>query len=161
MAGRTEAKVNGEGATSWRDFVKARGLKLTGQRQAVVEAFCEIEGHVSLDELVSIVRMRSPAIGMATIYRTMKLLEEAGLAERHDFQDGAHRYEPTAGRKHHDHLICRGCGFIREFESEALEALQAEIARSFGFSITAHQHVIYGHCRDCQSAQPAVRKEKP
>jgi Fur family transcriptional regulator, ferric uptake regulator len=161
MPQRSERHLTADGSASWREFVKARGLKLTGQRQAVVEAFCEIEGHVSLDELVSIVRKRAPAIGMATIYRTMKLLEEAGLAERHDFQDGASRYEPTAGRKHHDHLICRGCGFIREFESEALEALQTEIARSFGFSITAHQHVMYGLCRDCQPAHSVVRKESP
>lgn len=143
----------------WMAFIRARGLKLTGQRQAVVEAFASVTGHASLEDIFALARERSPSIGLATIYRTMRLLEEAGLVERHDFEGGCARFEPTLGRRHHDHLICRGCGLIREFESDEIEALQATIADSMGFAILGHRHEIYGLCRDCFVKRAQAEKE--
>jgi Fur family ferric uptake transcriptional regulator len=143
----------------WRAFVRARGLKLTGQRQAVLDAFVETDGHVTLEEILAEARKKHPHLGLATVYRTMKLLEEAGFAERHGFEGGLARYERTEGRKHHDHMICRGCGLIHEFESEEIEALQSAVARSFEFVVAGHRHEIYGFCKTCARTKVKAVKE--
>lgn len=154
-------RTRGAFGADWRAVVHARGLKLTDQRQAVLDAFAEAKGHVSLEEIHALARKRSPGIGTATIYRTMKVLEVAGLAARHGFDGVAVRYERAEGRAHHDHLICRRCGLIEEFESDAIEALQVVVAGRLGFTILEHKHEIYGVCRACQSeARGDAAKER-
>ncbi len=96
----------------------------------------------------------NPRIGYATVYRTMKLLKDRGLALESHFQDGEARYESTLGMHHHDHLICEGCGKIEEFEETRIEALQSAVARQFNFSITRHKMELYGLCQDCQQQRP-------
>jgi Fur family ferric uptake transcriptional regulator len=102
---------------------------------------------VALEELLSAARSRNPSVGLATVYRTVKLMEDAGLAESHQFgQSGQTLYEISRDGEHHDHIICEKCGFILEFESEELEALQDVIAKRYGFRITNHRHEIFGLC---------------
>ena len=90
-----------------------------------------------------------PGIGYTTVYRTMKLLCEAGLAHEHNF-DGTARYE--IAHEHHDHLVCTRCGKIVEFECELIESAQDKIAAAYGFRVLRHRHELYGHCADCQRA---------
>lgn len=129
----------------WRDYLRRKGLKTTQQREAIVDAFLESSGHIALEELLSSARARNPGVGLATVYRTIKLLEEAGLAESREFGVGHTLYE-RALADHHDHIICRECGFIVEFESAEIERTQERIARELGFDIVSHRHEIFGLC---------------
>ncbi len=115
--------------------------------------FFEANRHISIEELFREVKRVNPRIGYATVYRTMKLLRESGLASESHFHDGEARYESTLGAPHHDHLICEACGHIEEFEESRIEALQAEVARRLGFRITGHKMELYGLCRACQKGQ--------
>lgn len=129
-------------------FMRERGLKQTRQREQILEAFLEAGGHVSIDDLLGRVQERMPGVGYATVYRTMKLLAEAGLAHERHFQDGQTRYEPVVADEHHDHLICTACGLIVEVEDPVIEERQHDLARRHGFRVTSHRHEIYGTCMD-------------
>ena len=91
-------------------------------------------------------RRKHPGVGLATVYRTVKLLEEAGIAAARHFGPGQTLYEIAEGRAHHDHLICDSCGFIMEFENDEIEALQDAAARRFGFNVLRHRHELFGLC---------------
>lgn len=132
-----------------KDHLHRQGFKSTAQRDTIVRAFFAAAGHVNLDELHRAVRQRNPRIGYATVYRTMKLLAECGLAVERHFRDGAAYYE-SGEKTHHDHLICERCGRIVEFEEDRIEALQAEVAVALGFEITGHKLELYGVCRACR-----------
>ncbi len=135
-----------------------RGLKSTRQRALIVEAFFASSGHLSVDDLLRKVRTRDDRVSAATVYRTMNLLAECGLAHARDFGEGQTRWEVAAGREHHDHLICTRCGDIVEFENDPIEALQEAVARAHGFAVTHHKMELYGICRDCRTA---ARRKKP
>lgn len=128
-------------------FITDRGLKLTRQREAILDVFVEADKHIDVEELFRRVKDRAPGIGHATVYRTMKLLLEAGLAQEHNFGDGVTRYERTARKKHHDHLICSQCNLIMEFSNQEIEELQEQIAARLGFRILEHKLEIYGDCQ--------------
>jgi len=132
------------------EYVATQGLRSTSQRDAILNAFIEAGQHLSADELYARVRKSHPRIGYATIYRTLKLLAEAGLAEERRFEDGFTRFEYKAPNAHHDHLICTRCGTIIEFENESIEALQQEVAGRKGFKVLSHTLEIYGICAGCQ-----------
>jgi Fur family ferric uptake transcriptional regulator len=133
-----------------------RGLKHSRQRNAIVETFYAMGGHVAVDELVARVRERDPRVSVATVYRTMKLLSECGLAAARHFGDGQTRYEAAMRRHHHDHLICTGCGAIVEFESERIEELQDRVARRHGFEVQHHRLEIYGRCAGCRQGEESA-----
>jgi Fur family ferric uptake transcriptional regulator len=133
-------------------YLSRRGLRQTKQREAILESFFAAEGHVSSEELHERVRKRNPEIGAATVYRTLKLLVEAGVARASTFQEGVTVYE-RAG-EHHDHLICQECGEIIEFECDEIERLQSEIARRHGYRLTGHRHHLFGYCPSCQGGAP-------
>lgn len=124
----------------------ARGLKHTRQRDSLLEAFFDAGSHVSVDELMRIVEERMGGVGTATVYRSLKLFVEAGVAHERHFQDGQTRYEPVLSAEHHDHLICTDCGRIFEFEDPVIEARQAAVAGQWGIRVTSHRHEIYGAC---------------
>ena len=131
--------------------LKSKGLKVTRQRELILESFLKTGKHIGVEELLLQVRRRSPTIGNATVYRTMKLFVEAGIAEERRFSTGATLYEAHDGDEHHhDHLICTSCQRIFEFENEEIEKLQDEVAESHGFKLTHHKMELYGLCRDCQ-----------
>ena len=128
-----------------REHIGKKGLRLTQQRLLISEIFFEQEGHhANIDELYQRVRKRNPSVGYATVYRTLKLLTECGLANSMQFGDGTRRFEPATD--HHDHLICTECGKIVEFENEEIETIQEEIATKHQFSLTSHKMELYGTC---------------
>jgi Fur family ferric uptake transcriptional regulator len=131
-------------------FMAKRGLRSTKQREQIVDVFFSQPDHVSIEELLSRVRERDPAIGYATVYRTLKLLTECGVAHERKFGDGLTRYELADDEAHHDHLICVECQRIVEFEEPRVETLQEEIASKHGFVVRSHKHELYGVCPDCQ-----------
>src|SRR5512140_2865631 len=135
----------GELRNRWRSYIQDRRLNTTAQREAIVELFLRTRDHVSIDELLSKVRKRQPRVGYATVYRTLKLLVDSGLAVERQFGDGQARYEVVGD--HHDHLICVKCSLILEFEDLEIERLQDRIAeRLGGFTVLRHRHELYGLC---------------
>ena len=131
-------------------YMAEHGLKSTRQRSLIIDTFFTLHGHLSVEELWSKVREQDAKVSVATVYRTMKLLQECGLAHARNFGDGQTRYEAAVGRDHHDHLICTRCGRIVEFENDRIEQLQDAVAKSHGFLVTSHKMELYGLCGDCQ-----------
>ena len=147
MAERSDFRPNDtdELKERWRVYIQDRRLNVTAQREAIVEQFLRTRDHVSIDELLLKVRKRQPKVGYATVYRTLKLLVDAGLAVERQFGDGQARYEVVGD--HHDHLICVKCGLILEFEDDDIERLQDKIAlRLGGFTVLRHRHELYALC---------------
>lgn len=130
--------------------ISAIGGKRSKSRTRVIEIFFRTGTHVTVEELTHAVRKRNRSIGSATVYRTMKLLARLGYAKEHDFGDGLKRYESNL-LAHHDHLVCRKCGGISEFEEPRIETLQEQVAKAHGFLPTMHRLDIYGYCRRCAS----------
>jgi len=131
-------------------YLSGKNLKLTSQRKLILHAFLEHGGHVSSEELYDIVKTDTPGIGQATVYRTLKLLVEAGIANEVSFGDGVSRYEHGDEEEHHDHLVCTICSRQVEFHDPAIEELQVKQARKQGFSLQSHRMVLYGICKDCR-----------
>jgi len=132
-------------------ILKEKQLKFTRQRELVLKALYEHEGHFSPEEIQRLIRAGSPEVnvGIATIYRTLALLEEEGLAESISFGKAGKRYE-IGMKKHHDHLICTKCGRIIEFVDEVIEARQEAVGEKFDFTITDHTMKILGICKECR-----------
>lgn len=135
----------------FRNFLRREGLKSTRQRDLIVSEFAQVRGHVSVEELLQRVRANDSGVGTPTVYRTLKLLVDAGLAGARNFGEGFARYEPL-GEDHHDHLICESCGRIVEFHDERLERRQEEVAASLGYRITHHRHELFGVCASCRQS---------
>jgi len=131
-------------------YLEKKNLKHTKQRDYILVAFLESKAHISAEDLYQKVREEKPGIGYTTVYRTLKLLVDAGIAQERRFDDGLTRYEVE--QHHHDHLVCLKCGNIREFESKLIEDAQEKIARDYGFKIVRHRHELYGHCPNCRES---------
>ena len=129
--------------------LKKRGLRLTTQRFAIAKTFFQTDGHLNADDLCTAVRVDHPAIGQATVYRTLKLLEEIGLASSSHFGSASARFEANDGH-HHDHLVCTECDTIIEFLNEEIESLQDRIAKQHGFVLTSHRMELFGLCKACR-----------
>ncbi len=132
-------------------FAAKRGLRSTRQRDLILDVFLSSHDHLSVEELYLKVKATNPGVGQATVYRTLKLFVEAGLAREMTMSDGQTRYEHLSAGEHHDHLICTRCGAIVEFEDATIERLQGEIALRHGFSITSHRLDLYGICPACKA----------
>jgi len=137
-----------------RVYLKDKGLHESKIRDLVVETFLGTDKHLGLEAILELVRKRDPGVGMATVYRTMRLLEEAGLAEGRHFGSGGTLYEVSGERPHHDHLVCQSCGVIVEFVSEPIEKLQDEVAAEHGFVLRQHRHELFGLCSQCAADRP-------
>jgi Fur family transcriptional regulator, ferric uptake regulator len=149
---RTTRPASEETGRVWKTFLVNKGLNASKTRDDVVAVFLETTTHIDLQSLHEAVRRRHPGIGFATVYRTMKLLEDAGLAHARRFGDAKETlYEVAAGRSHHDHLICESCGKIVEFVSPEVERLQDGIAVKHGFELNRHRHELYGRCGECRA----------
>jgi Fur family transcriptional regulator, ferric uptake regulator len=139
------------------EYLVQHGLKRSTQREVILDAFLRAGTHVSVEDLLRIVKRKDPAVGRTTIYRTLKLFQEAGLASELLVGSEA-RFEPLWNRDHHDHLVCVHCGEIIEFQSPEIETLQDDIANGLGFVIEGHRHTIFGRCQKCALKAPrAVR----
>ena len=131
-------------------YMDRKRLRSTSQRRLVTDVFFESSGHLSIEDLLAEVRLEDSKVGYATVYRTLKLLKECGLAYERHFGDGVSRYEVARDDEHHDHLICTECGRIVEFEDDRIEELQDSLAASYGFVLVRHKHELYGVCADCR-----------
>lgn len=138
-------------------YMARRGLRSTGQRRVIIETFFRQREHLSIDQLLRLVRETDPRVGYATVYRTMKMLAEGGIVHERKFGDGFTRYELADDDAHHDHLICLECGSITEFEEPLIEELQHRIAQRHGFEVTDHKHELYGVCAACREKRDAKR----
>ena len=155
----SDGKVETQAAlTRLGSWLEERGLKHSRQRDVIVETFYAMGGHVPVDGLVARVRSLDARVSVATVYRTMKLLAECGIAVPRRFDDGQTRYEPATGRSHHDHLICTDCGLIVEFTEPEIERLQDEVARRFGFRVESHKLELYGRCDRCRRGEAGSRE---
>lgn len=119
-----------------------KGLKLTDQRRVIARVLTAAHDHPDVEEVHRRSVVGDPRISIATVYRTMRLFEEAGIVKRHDFGDGRARYESTP-EVHHDHLIDMQTGKVIEFTNEQIEALQSEIARSHGYKLVSHRLELF------------------
>ncbi len=125
------------------DRCTAKGLRMTDQRRTIAEVLESATDHPDVEDLYARASGRDPNISIATVYRTVKLFEEAGILERVDFGDGRARYE-DAERDHHDHLIDLNSGEVIEFVDPEIEALQEKIAEKLGYRLKGHRMELYG-----------------
>ncbi len=121
----------------------AKGLRMTDQRRVIARVLSQSDDHPDAEELHRRASDEDPRISLATVYRTVRLFEEAGIIERHDFRDGRSRYEEV-GDEHHDHLIDLKSGEVIEFVNEEIERLQEAIARKLGYKLVDHRLELYG-----------------
>ena len=143
-------KSKGSAAERVASSLSGKGFKSTRQRDSIVRIFAAAAQHLSAEELYALVKKAEPGIGYATVYRTLRLLSESGLAHESRFEDGFTRYELSDSNAHHDHIICTGCGQIIEFENSEIEKIQQAIAKKNQFLVTSHKHEIYGLCSGCR-----------
>ncbi len=134
----------------FRLYLKEKDLKLTAQRELILEVFLNHRGHISAEELFGKAREKQSHVGFATVYRTLKHMTRCGLARELDFGDGRIKYEPEYNHQHHDHMICNQCGAYIEFLNPQIEELQEQVSRKHGFKITSHRMQLYGLCQKCQ-----------
>lgn len=134
-----------------RNFLTEKNLRSSSKRNTILKTFLKEEGHVTAEELYRKVNKEDPSIGIATVYRTLKLFHEAGLARMSRFEKGEAHYEHDYQHAHHDHLICLKCGSITEFKNPAIEENQDKIAKKYKFEITSHRLELYGKCSKCSS----------
>ncbi|MCX7951141.1 MAG: transcriptional repressor [Clostridiales bacterium] len=144
--------VSKDNADKLKIQLKGQGYKLTPQRRAVLDVIIENEGkHLSSEEIYDIVKANCPDIGLATVYRTLNLLEKMGVICKMNFDDGCNRYELVHDEEDHQHhhLICRGCGKVEEVEDDLLDVLEQKIEEKYQFTIKDHSVKFYGYCSEC------------
>lgn len=150
------------------EHIQKSGLRRTAQRDLILEVFLQTEEHLTSEDLYWLVQKKDSSVGHTTVYRTLKLLTEAGLAREVRFGDGKTYYEHHYDHAHHDHMICTECGKVIEFFSAKIEEMQDKMADDFKFKPTHHSLRIWGICETCQKmetsstsaasgAQPRVR----
>jgi Fur family ferric uptake transcriptional regulator len=120
-----------------------KGMRMTDQRRVIARILQDSDDHPDVEELYRRSSKIDPRISISTVYRTVKLFEDEGIIERHDFRDGRSRYE-TVPDEHHDHMIDLNTGHVIEFRSAEIEALQERIAREHGFRLVGHRLELYG-----------------
>jgi Fur family transcriptional regulator, ferric uptake regulator len=135
---------------AFEDYITRKGLKFSAQRMHILKAVLSGTPHLTVNEIHRNVQRKHPGIGCATVYRTLRLLCEAGLCEELKCEDGLCRYEHAADDRHHDHLICTKCGRFVEVVDPRIEKLQEKIFQDNGFLPQRHRMELYGICRQCR-----------
>jgi Fur family ferric uptake transcriptional regulator len=135
----------------FEQFLEENGLRMTPQRSLIADVFLRTERHMSSEDLYALVKRKDRSIGQATVYRTLKLLSESGIAREVDFGEGVTRYEHEYGHEHHDHLICERCRRSIEVVDPRIEELQEKLARDHGFVMTRHKLDMFGICSKCMA----------
>jgi Fur family ferric uptake transcriptional regulator len=135
--------------TRLKDHVQRHGLKSSTRRDLILETLANIGRHVTAEELLRAVRIRDARVGAATVYRTLRLLQDSGIVTERHFEGGATQFE-LVGDHHHDHLICTSCKTIVEFEDDDIEREQQRVADAYGFELHTHKHELYGLCPRCR-----------
>ncbi len=129
--------------------LKARGVRLTRQRQLILEALASLPGHISADLVFQRVVEQFPDVNISTVYRTLELLQELGLVRHTHFDDGVAQYH-LAHEPAHQHLVCRACGAERELDMALLEPVAARLRAEYGFEPDLAHFAIVGLCRECR-----------
>ena len=135
----------------FKEYLAAKKLKQTAHRKIILETFLAGEGHRSVEDIYRKVQGEDSRIGYTTVYRTMKLLIQAGLAREIDLADGLTRYEHLYNHTHHDHLVCTSCGTSIEFLNVEIEQIQNAASARLGFKVLDHKLQIYGLCSLCRA----------
>ncbi len=143
MTGDSERKNAANAESFIERACQKKGMRMTDQRRVIARVIAESTDHPDVEELHRRATAIDPRISIATVYRTVKLFEEAGILQRHEFGDGRARYEP-ASDDHHDHLIDLNTGEVIEFTSDEIEELQRKIARKLGYRLVDHRLELYG-----------------
>lgn len=136
------------GTRIWEDMRK-QGLKQTAQRRVILEVFLDMGGHPSTEELHEEILRRGHNLGLATTYRTLKMLVETDFARKVEFGDGFARYELRGGDGQHLHMVCERCGKTFEAPAQAVDRLFKELARGHAFALRSHSTCLYGLCDEC------------
>lgn len=136
----------------FREFLRRRSLRVTETRDGIIRMILSQKGHYDAEELVAKLGALGVQASRATVYRTLLLLREAGIIQSTVHSDDRQRYETAAGTAHHDHLVCTSCGRVVEFQFEAFEILQREVAARHGFRLVGHSHELFGVCAECQAS---------
>lgn len=147
------SKLSPEKILQLKEVLKDKGYKLTPQRRAILNSIIDNNGnHLTVEELYEKVKKDCPEIGLATVYRTVQLLEEVGFICKLDFDEGCSRYELVNENEehHHHHLICNICGKVIEVEGDLLGELEKNIEDNYEFKILNHNVKFYGICKDCK-----------
>lgn len=134
----------------FRTLLQLNRQRATPERFTVLDEICSTDTHFDVEDIVGRVRRRKTSISRATVYRTVELLEKYGLIRKARLTEMKSCYELTAGRHHHEHMICTSCGKIIEFESKGIETIQDTICRQHHFTMTYHFLHIFGLCGDCK-----------
>ena len=134
-----------------KNYLSEKNLRGSSKRNTILKTFLNEEGHITAEELYQKVSKEDSSIGIATVYRTLKLFREAGLARMSRFEKGEALYEHNYLHSHHDHLICLKCGKIIEFKNPEIEETQEKVAWEHKFKITSHRLELYGTCSKCSS----------
>lgn len=135
--------------------LREKGLKQSAKRDCILDVFLATRDHLSTEELHRLVRKRDPSIGYTTVYRTLKLLAQCGLAYEVEFHDGIARYELSLNRRTHHHMVCTLCGDSVEFFVPELEEVERRIGQQFRFQPSRHAFQIFGTCASCLKKKPA------
>lgn len=141
------------------DSLAGAGRRLTGTRRAVAEMIAAQPGHFTADELLAASRKRRPAVGRATVFRTLDLLGSLGLVERVDLPDGTHAYLACQPAGHHHHIVCEQCGRSAEIGDLGLSPILAQVERETGYTLQSHRLELYGLCDAC-AAGPTPRRTR-
>jgi Fur family transcriptional regulator, ferric uptake regulator len=143
------------------DFLARKKLRLTAQRQAIIDTVFSTREHFTAEQLLAWSRRRDKSVSRATVYRTLPLLTESGLVREMDFGKDYMFYDPNyAEHPHHNHIICQDCQRIVEFESEKIEQLENEISRRLGFSVKTHRLQISASCEEFQKLGTCTKKDE-
>ena len=141
-------------------FLRKKRLKMTEQRRTMIRLALRETGHFTAEDLYRRLSEGGENVSIATVYRGLGLLEEAGLLEGHAFDDGTRRYERLLSREHHDHMICLDCRKVLEFQDDAIERLQQDAAERHGFRLADHRLVLYVHCPEGDAPAACTRAER-
>lgn len=140
--------------------LRRKGLKMTQQRREMLRAALAHGEHFTAEELHARLRQEGRPVALATVYRSLAVLEEAGILEGHDFHSGQRRYERRHEREHHDHMVCLDCRAVVEFEDEAIERLQERAAAAHGFRIREHHLTLFVACETLLREGRCPRRER-
>ncbi|MFQ5411300.1 MAG: Fur family transcriptional regulator [Phycisphaerae bacterium] len=138
----------------FREFLRDRGLKYTGERRKILLAVMRTDEHFEAEQLLLVMRQQADRVGKATVYRTLKLLVECGIVKEVHFSNKQVHYEHTYGQDPHDHMVCRRCGRIIEFDARDVARLRSLIAAEFRFHALSHRFQIMGLCETCVRTCP-------
>src|SRR5215475_6624836 len=151
--------VNACAKQRFMDFLARKSLRLTAQRQAIIDTVFGTDEHFTAEQLLAWSRERDRSVSRATVYRTLPLLTESGLVREMDFGKDCKFYDPNyADHPHHNHIICQDCDKIVEFESDKIEKIENEISHRLGFSVKTHRLQITASCEELKKLGACKKK---